>query len=172
MSMPEAAVDEDHGLLVAPCIEMGRIRLRLAFGVVDGSARSLPDQQARLQQTGKRGLDRVATGSSGGDDGRHRHAGLAREKFADRPRKRGKRGKGLFFCIQAAEQAVFLRFEGFEQKQKPGVPCRLRLLERGLGLAEGQIVSLLVGLNDAFQAGIGDVGVAGLQQQERGQDPG
>jgi hypothetical protein len=49
-----------------------RGRASLAFRVMNGSAGTLPDQQARLQHAGERGFDGVAAGSGGGDDGRHR----------------------------------------------------------------------------------------------------
>ena len=102
------------------------------------------------------------SGSGGGDDSGHRDAGLLGEKLADRTGQRREGGERLLFRIQTAEQPVFLCLEGFEQKQKPRMPCGLWILERGLGLAQGQIITFLVGLDDTFQAGIRDVAVAGL----------
>lgn len=86
----------------------------LAFRVMDGSARTMPDQQARLQHAGKRDFDGIAAGPGGGDDRGHRDAGLLGEKLADRPGQRRERGERLLFRIQTAQKPVFLCLEGFE----------------------------------------------------------
>lgn len=47
----------------------------------------------------------------------------------------------------------------------------LRIPEGGLGLPEGEVVAFLVRLDNAFHAGIRDIGIAGLQEEKRGENP-
>ena len=97
----------------------------------------MADEQACADVTGEGGLDGVAAGTGGGDDGGDGDAGWAVEKLADGEGERGEGGERRSLGGEAVEQVVLLAGEGVEEKQDPGMPLGQRISEGGLGLAKG-----------------------------------
>jgi len=65
-------------------------------------------------------------------------------------------------------QARHLRRERSQEEQHPWVPVGRWATDRSLGLAQCQVVALLVLLDDAFERAVRHIGVAGLQEEKRG----
>ena len=94
-----------------------------------GSSGTVADEQAFADETGKGGLDGIAAGTGGGDDGGDGDAGLAVENLADGEGERGEGGERRPLGGEAVEQVVLLAGKGVEEKQDPGMPLGQRISE-------------------------------------------
>lgn len=68
-------------------------------------------------------------------------------------------------------QMVFLGFQGTQEERQPRQPVGGFLVECALGAAQGEVVAVLVALDDAFQRGVRHIAVTRLQQQQGCQHP-
>lgn len=68
------------------------------------------------------------------------------------------------------EPADLLR-EGAQEKQEPWLQIGKLGSNRGLSLAQRQVIRLLAFLDHALQGAVGHVGVTRLQKQQGGDDP-
>ena len=94
-----------------------------------GSSGTVADEQAFADETGEGGLDGIAAGTGGGDDGGDGDAGLAVENLAEGEGERGEGGERRPLGGEAVEQFVLLAGKGVEEKQDPGMPLGQRISE-------------------------------------------
>ena len=63
----------------------------------------------------------------------------------------------LCLLLHLRGQPAFLLLESTRKEEQPGLPVRCLGADRGLCLAQGEIVALLTVLNDALKSAIGDI---------------
>lgn len=88
------------------------------------------------------------------------------DRFDDAERELRQVREHDLFVFDLFLEALHLGSQGTQEEDHPGLPVRRIASDGSLGLSQGQVVPLLVLLDDAFERTVWYVGVAGLQEEE------
>lgn len=139
---------------------------------MDAAALAFLDDEAAGGHFFQGRFDGVAIGSGGLDDAGHGDGRGFGEEVRDFYSKIGEVGEHGFLGLDFGLQALLLADETAKEEDEPGFPIGPGGGEAELGLAEGGVVGGFVFLDDAFEAGIGDIGITEAQEEEGGEHAG
>ncbi len=127
--------------------------------------------QPAIEQGPSVQLQGIAAGTGHGHSLPNRDAAVIAKMFENLDGQVGKVGYQQPFPLHLLPKPLHLLVQGSQEEQQPGLPVRLPGADGSLGAAQGQVVSLLVLLDDALKRTVGQVGIPRPQQQQGGQYP-